>query len=638
MCGFVGYINLDGAPLCPDVLLGMTEAQVHRGPDSQAFCGLTFRDNVTLKSVTAGELKAGPLFEGGVGFNRLSIVDLSDKGSQPMVSVCGKYMLAYNGEIYNAFRLRDDLALLGYKFRSNTDSEVLLALLMEYGIDRTLELIDGMFAFVWVDLSKRTISLARDRLGIKPLYIFESEGMVAFSSEIKSFKRHPKFVGELDNDSIDEYLIFRFCAGERTLLKGVKEILPGTYTSIGVDGAKSKQYFDVSKEGNKDLFDSKDQAMIELERCLAAAVKDQLMGDVRMGCQLSGGIDSSMTTLFARQHFSASMDAFSIIFADERYNEEHWINQVTDATRADSHRYFFDAERASREIETASWHLDQPISVANALGIKQLAARASESVKVMLSGEGADELFCGYSRYHDLALATKLPPKRFGALPYLGPKLESRYAAHGSPIESFIASASVISEQAHERHKIKKSYRTVLDERLALLPSKGDPISAASIYDIKTYMVDLLNRQDKMTMAHSIENRVPFLDIRVVRLALSLPSHLKINAGFNNLIRPSKSTKYLLKELCSSKYDSKFAYRRKSGFALPMADLVFSSSFSDRVEDRYLPSIRARGLFDYRVIENAWRDGRRSHSNTDAKYLWPFLAFEAWAASFLDGD
>lgn len=635
MCGFTGFINLNNQPLKSHVLKQMTDIQAHRGPDDQGMVGFSlFKDQKI--NVIDNETAEFSHLHAGIGFNRLSILDLSKKGHQPMISGCGNYILAYNGETYNALSFRDELIAKGHPIQSHTDSEVILYLYIEYGIDKTLELLNGMFAFIIVDLKLRKSFIVRDQLGIKPMYICKTQNVLMFSSEIKSFTQHPDFKAELNSNHLDEYLLFRYCAHDRTLYKDVKQVPPGYYYEITEEKIEIKEYWSYTMVDKEDLIDPKD-ALEQLDQTFKESIKSQLMSDVLVGCQLSGGIDSSLVTTYAREFFNANMDTFSIVFSDQEYSEEEFITYVTNHTNSDSHRYQYSNQYAFENFFKATWHLDQPISIPNTIGIKRLAERAKENVTVLLSGEGADELFGGYSRYHDLSCRYNMNLKSYSKLPVIGSRIKSKYNLEQTPEDFFVMSSSALSTNDFNKFSVANDIETVVAQRKELFPSHGDLIKRASVYDLKTYMVDLLNRQDKMTMAHSVENRVPFLDKNMVDLVMKLPIEVLVKkcTDMRHLNKPNNYTKHILKQLAVKRFNTDFVYREKSGFPLPVNDLFLKTKMNELIEDQLLPGIKNRGVFDYKEVSKIWNN-KNDFSKGNLKNLWMFFAFETWAQTFLD--
>jgi asparagine synthase (glutamine-hydrolysing) len=635
MCGFTGFINLNNKPLNSRVLKAMTDIQAHRGPDDQGMVGFSLFKDLNV-DVIDNETAEFSHLHAGIGFNRLSILDLSKKGHQPMISNCGNYILAYNGETYNALSFREELIAKGHPIQSKTDSEVILYLYIEYGIDKMLELLNGMFAFIIVDLKQRKSFIVRDQLGIKPMYIYRTPSVFMFSSEIKSFTEHPDFKAELNTNHLDEYLLFRYCAHDRTLYKDVKQVPPGHYYEISADKVKVKEYWSYKIEHESDI-NLKDAVEL-LDTTFKESIKSQLMSDVLVGCQLSGGIDSSLVTTYAREFFNANMDTFSIVFSDKAYSEEEFINYVANHTNSDSHRYQYSNQYAFENFFKATWHLDQPISIPNTLGIKRLAERAKDNVTVLLSGEGADELFGGYSRYHDLSCRYNMNLKGYSKMPIIGSKIQNKYDLAQTPEDFFVMSSSAMSLKDFNTFSITNDIESVIAQRKELFPTEGDIIKRASAYDLNTYMVDLLNRQDKMTMAHSVENRVPFLDRNMVELVASLPSALLVKKCYDirQLNKSNTYTKHILKELGVKRFNTDFVYRKKSGFPLPVKDLFLKTKMNELIQDQLLPGIKSRGVFDFNAVSKIWNKKESEFSKSDIKNLWMFFAFETWAQTFID--
>ena len=366
MCGIAGFVNLDGAPASADVVAAMMHAIRHRGPDDRGQVRLSLR---------RGEVVADPrdaTADTGLGFHRLNILDLSDHGRQPMTNAAGTVVLACNGEVYNAFDFKAELAAAGFEFRSRTDTEVLLYLYEHLGLARMLERLNGMFAIVIADLRSHQVHLVRDHFGIKPLYWARAGTAVLFASEAKAFLAHPAFRAEIDDEHVDEQLAFRYVAGEASLLKGVRQLRPGHRMTITPDGVTTTRYWSIPDGTDKaDL--TREAAVERLDDVLRRSVRSQLLSDVAVGCQLSGGIDSSLVTTFARPHLGAGLDTFSIVFDDPKFSEEPWINEAATVASAASHRFTFSESSFIDPLADATWHMDQPISHPNSLGIWQLA-------------------------------------------------------------------------------------------------------------------------------------------------------------------------------------------------------------------------------------------------------------------------
>lgn len=619
MCGIAGFVNRDGAPADPAVLAAMTDTIRHRGPDDRGEMCLSIR---------------GGAPDTGIGFHRLNILDLSLHGHQPMANADGSVVLAFNGEIYNAFDFRPELEAAGYQFRSRTDTEVILYLYERYGLDGMLDRLNGMFAIVIADRRRHEVHLVRDHFGIKPMYWVDTGTSVLFASEAKAFLAHPAFRPEIDEANVDELLAFRYVAGETTIMKGVRQLRPGHRLRIAPDGVSTVRYWAVPDRPDKVSL-TRDAAVEQLDHLLRRSVKSQLLSDVKVGCQLSGGIDSSLVTVFARSHCAADLDTFSVVFADPKFSEDRWVTQAAAAARADSHRFMFTEASFLTPLERASWHMDQPISHPNSLGIWLLAQRSRELVTVLLSGEGADETFAGYTRffYAHLRPTYGRAAKTLAWVPSVGERLSRHF--DGDPVETFIRTTQFQPTAKLEALRPGADLAPALARRAALFAEgRADHLSNCLKYEMQTYLVDLLLRQDKMTMAHGLENRVPFLDRHVVEFARSLPAEHLVGVGVP-VTGGMRGTKVLVKDLARRSFDDAFVYRWKSGFSLPLAQYFRSAPFIEMMEERLLPGMQRRGLVDVAAVRSLWRRSLSAPSLTES--FWIPVSLELWAQQFIDG-
>lgn len=589
MCGFAGFVNLDGAPADAGVIEAMLHTLRHRGPDDRG---------QLLFSLRRGEVATNAATtDSAIGFHRLKILDLSDRGHQPMANPSGTAFLALNGEVYNAFDYQAELEAAGFTFRSRTDTEVLLYLYERYGLDGMLERLNGMFALVIADLRSRQVHVVRDHFGIKPLYWTQAGSTVLFASEAKAFLAHPAFVASIDEDHVDEQLAFRYVAGESTLLRNVRQLRPGHRLTISPGHTATHRYWSIPEFPEKSPL-SRATATDRLDTLLRQSVVSQLLSDVPVGCQLSGGVDSSLVTACASEHVPAQMHSFSVIFDDPKFSEEPWILDAATTAGVASHRFVFSETAFLDRLERASWHMDQPISHPNSLGIWLLAERAREHVTVLLSGEGADEVFGGYSRFVD--------PRRQTA-------------------ESFIQSTQLQPAEKLARLRPDANLAPALARRTSLFDEgTGDHLSNCLKYEMQTYLVDLLVRQDKMTMAHAVENRVPFLDRRVVEFARTLPAQHLIGS----------STKMIVKDLARRTFGDVFVDRPKSAFNLPLSQYFRSQRFTALMEEQLLPGMKQRGVVSEPAVRELWRRSLSAPALTEV--FWIPVALELWAQQFVD--
>ncbi|MEY4094675.1 MAG: hypothetical protein RLZZ53_1874 [Acidobacteriota bacterium] len=583
MCGLAGFVNLDGAPADHAVLSAMMRLVAHRGPDDRGTRMFSLRSHDAPDSA--------------FGFHRLAILDLSQQGHQPMANADGSVILVYNGEVYNAFDHKPLLEAAGYRFRSRSDAEVLLYLYEHVGLDGMLERLNGMFALAIADLRHRQVHLVRDHFGIKPLYWTQVGESVLFASEAKAFLAHPAFTPEVAGAFVDEQLAFRYVAGDATLMKGVKQLRPGHRLTIAGGGVATARYWSIpdvpaappTRAGEVD----------ELHALLQTSVRSQLVGDVPVGCQLSGGVDSSLVTAFARAE-GAAQNVFSVVFDDPKFSEAPWIEAAASITGAESHAGLFTAESFLDPLEDATWHMDQPISVPNSLGIWQLARHARPYATVLLSGEGADEVFAGYSRFQNASQLTA---------------------------DAFVLTTLFQRPSKLARLRPESNLPAVIERRAALFgEGQGDPLGRCVKYEMQTFLVDVLMRQDKMTMAHAVENRVPFLDRRVVEFARTL--------GAESLVGPG-GAKAIVKAVARRFFSDGFVDRPKAAFNLPLSQYFRSARFTALMEDQVLPGIRQRSLVSEPAVRALWKRALAAPAVTEV--FWIPVALELWAQQFLDG-
>ena len=578
-----------------------------------------------------GEVKGN--FEGVLGFNRLSILDLSSNGHQPMASPDNKVLLTLNGEIYNAFDFKEELIQWGFHFKSTSDTEVVLALYLKYGIDGVLDRLNGMFAIVIADLGSNTLFIARDRFGIKPMYYISTGETFAFSSELKSFRYIDNFKFRLAEEQLDEYLLFRNNL-HGTLFKEILTLKPGHYLSFThAHGLVINRYFDINNYSRSSEVSGDIGAYGKrLEGWLSKSVQSQLMSDVKLGCQLSGGIDSSLVTWLAnRNSNNGNFEAVSIIFNDQRFSEEKYINRVTENLSIPSHKFLLDSDYYFDNIERATWHLESPLNHPNTVAIYKLSQRAKEYVTVLLSGEGADEVFGGYSRFYDLSFPFQTRRLMHEIKKNLmHPFNLTYYFDH--EYRAMMATAFIEPDLAKKLRMGFRQEKATSDRRSLYRSLSGSLFDRQVKYEMLSYLPDLLIRQDKMSMAHSIENRVPFLDNEMVENSFTIPEKYlllrKSPEGFN-------TEKYLLKKMTAGTFGNDFAFREKMGFGIPVKEFFLNNKFTEYLNDKILPGIRGRGLFNIELV-SGWLSDLGNLKYNELEALWVVVSSEIWASLYLD--
>lgn len=634
MCGITGYINTnDNRINSTAVIRKMLTAQKHRGPDDSGIMAFNLKNQTTKEFIHQETQEINEAFEGMLGFNRLSILDLSKNGHQPMCSPDGKVILLLNGEIYNAFDLKPALVADGCKFKSTTDTEVVLYLYLKYGFEVMVRKLNGMFAIIVVDLRESKLYIARDRFGIKPMYYYNKNGVLAFSSELKSFYALDGFKAELNKDLLDEYLIFRNTL-HSTLIKDVNSIEPGHYyTYTGAGNFNVTKYFAIN-DYNRDISNgSFAHEMDKLQEVLKASVQSQLMSDVKLGCQLSGGVDSSLVTWLAKEIKQDNLlESVSVVFENQLVTEKPFIDKVAKQLDIVSHQFPMDSDYYLQQLQKACWHFEQPINHPNTIGIYLLAQKAREYVTVLLSGEGADEVFGGYGRFYSVMFPYS-NKKFFSGLKKSLANPLAYIRQYSKPFTRANLDAAFMTTAMARSLKPDFSYSKATHKRRAIYDTlTGSVFDKQVKYDMSTFLPDLLIRQDKMSMAHSIENRVPFLDNDVVAHSFKIP----VNFLIKRKAAESKNTeKYILKKLCAKVFGDDFAFRDKMGFGIPLREFMGKPRFNTYLREQVLPGLQKRNLLNTAKIE-FWINNIGSISFAELDALWVVVSLEIWMQQFID--
>ena len=640
MCGFVGYINRNLNQIDPFMVKKMMQLQHHRGPDDSGLAlfssnnkfSFTYSQNDLENLNTKDDISK---YNGGIGFNRLSVIDITKNGHQPMANADKTIYITFNGEIYNAFQLKNELIDSSYNFKSKTDTEIILVLYEKYGLEFTLKKLNGMFAICILDLRKNKIFLARDRFGIKPLYYIFNENFFSFSSEIKSFLAINNFKFKLNKDHLSEYFIFKYLAPPNTLISEVNLLLPGEFIVFENNQIKKKIYYDFQNFDKK--IDIKDNKLKVFEEKFKLSVKSQLMSDVSLGCQLSGGIDSSLITLFAKK-FTNKIETFSILFKEKNLSEEIYIKKVINDLDLTNYSSEFNYKNFYNDLCNSIWFFDAPLSQINSVGIFNLAKLAKSRVKVLLSGEGADEIHGGYPRFTRLNifnLLNKLLQKNL--LPSAIISKRFKIFEFNKIFNLNLNDIIILLSSAHSFKDIsnlipKINFLNGLDSRREMISKIKLPNKQKSlIYEMKTFMHDLFIKQDKMTMASSIENRVPFLDNDLVDYSLSNLAYSNFDYSYFSNI--SKNTKKYLKKISTKYFGKSFTYRPKSGFSFPLKKILRNNDFRNSIEEEVIPQIEKNNLYDFNKILKIWNNIDKS-SSSELELLFTIIVFEIWLKKF----
>ncbi|HUR33060.1 MAG TPA: asparagine synthase (glutamine-hydrolyzing) [Vicinamibacterales bacterium] len=639
MCGIAGLVSFDGLPPDADVTATrMRDVIAHRGPDE---AGL-YCDGVAA-----------------LAHRRLSIVDLST-GQQPLANEDGRVRVVFNGEIYNHAEIRRELEGLGHRYRTRSDTETIVHAYEQWG-DDAVDRFRGMFAFAIWDARKRRLLLVRDRMGIKPLYWVRAGNTLVFGSEIKAVLASGLIRPEANVAAIPELLSTRYVSGAETMFSGVNKLLPGHRLVFERGDVRIRQYWDIPSGGQDSEFGSqnagsrKSAGFVERFReLLQESVRVRLMSEVPLGMFLSGGIDSSAIGALMARMVDRPIKTFSVGFNDRAFSELGYARQVATAIGADPHEVVIDDRDFFGALPRLVWHEDEPIAHPSSVPLYFVSRLAREHVTVVLTGEGSDELLAGYGKYARISLNWRagtiyermLPRavRQFvatSAIPML-PGKAGRMARR-----SFLA-----MDRTPEAMYLDNFAAIRLDEQRSLLtarmpqdlashraygssmawfnrPPAGSTLLTRLLYaDMKTYLVELLMKQDQMSMATSIESRVPFLDHKLVEFAATMPDEMKL-AGW--------TTKRVLREAMKGVLPESILSRPKMGFPVPFARWTreqWNGSVADVLLDR---RSRERGLIDPAATAALLRDHQAGRTDGWDR-LWMLLNLELWFRTFIDGD
>ena len=628
MCGIAGIVATDGLQE-DDLARGerMRDILSHRGPDGAG----THSDAHAL-----------------LAHRRLSIVDLAG-GHQPLANEDGTVWVTYNGEIYNHADVRAALEGKGHRYRTKSDTETIVHAYEEWG-DDCVHRFRGMFAFAIWDARARRLLLARDRLGVKPLYWAHVGSRLLFASEIKSILESGLVAARPNETAIPEVLATRSTSGSDTLFCGIFKLLPGHRLIFEHGTIRTEQYWDLPLDGpDPELEDLSEDVIVEQFReLLQESVRLRLMADVPLGMFLSGGIDSSAVAALMAREVNRPIDTFSVAFADREFSELDYARQVARAIGANSHEVVIDATDFFRMLPRLIWHEDEPIAHPSSVPLHFVSALARQHVKVVLTGEGADELLAGYGKYPRALFNWRAggvyervvpSPLRRAVASRVVTRMPGRLGRYAR--RSFLAmprrpDAMFLDNFAgmplHVQHELMRGrgdtnpYGPSLDH-FARVNGTSTVLQRLLYTDVKTYLVELLMKQDQMSMSASIESRVPFLDHRLVEFAARLPERLKLR-GF--------TTKRILRKAVRGLLPDSILTRRKMGFPVPFAQWM-RDGWNDVARDVLLDRrSRERGLIDTAAVAALLRDhqdGRRNGGDA----IWALLNLELWYRTFIDG-
>lgn len=638
MCGFAGFFYSSRFPAeAEQLLLAMGQAIQTRGPDS---ADVWFDNNDRI----------------GLSHRRLAILDLSAAGAQPMHSESGRYVISFNGEIYNHLDMRAELEQLlpSKQWQGHSDTETLLAAIEQWGLVSVLQRCIGMFALALWDKQAKQLSLVRDRLGEKPLYFGWQSEVLLFGSELKAFYQHPDFSAEINRDAICLLMRHNYIPAPHSIYKNIAKLLPGTIATISSGSRKitTTHYWSAldSRNDTESDTDTEQEYLDNLEQVLKKAVKRQMMSDVPLGAFLSGGIDSSLIVSLMQSQTEQKVKTFSIGFMQKQYNEAEFAGAVAEYLGTDHQELYVSEQDILAAVPKLADIYDEPFADSSQLPTYLVCKMARQHVTVALSGDGGDELFCGYTRYTTaqqlwyrlaslplwlrqsaafslslipatwLNVFTPLIPKRFG-IALLGDKLHK--------------AAALLRAQSFDQLYIQLVSHTLAPESLvlaatepstplreaAVLVNSDDPLKRAMAFDSVSYLPDdILVKVDRAGMANSLETRVPLLDHTVYEFAATTPLSYKLYQG---------KTKWALRKILYRYVPEHLIERPKKGFSVPLAEWLRGPLKSWADDLLHTETLRKQGFFDAQRVELLWHQHLSGERNWQA-ILWNILMFQLW--------
>jgi asparagine synthase (glutamine-hydrolysing) len=619
MCGIAGYFGSGNQ----NILNQMIDIIKHRGPNNT---GIFCNDKI------------------GLAHARLSIIDTSTKGNQPMSDQNKKVWITFNGEIYNFSELKQELKQDGIKFQSNSDTEVLIYLYKKYNVN-FLQKINGMFALCIYDAKKEEIILARDRFGKKPLYWGIFKNTLIFGSELKALTAHPDFIKKIDINSLNKYLQFEYIPTPHTIIENTFKLEPGTYLKFDGQKIEKNKYWDIKFNKNQDIKEK--EALKELNREINQSVKKRLISDVPLGVFLSGGLDSSAICYYAQKNSTKKINTFSIGFEEKSFDESNYARQVAKHLQTNHHEKIFSIKECLNVIPEIFSKLDEPMADSSILPSYLLAKFAREKIIVSLGGDGGDELFCGYDTFvaeKHINIYKKLPKLIQASLEKNASKLPTSFSniSLDFKIKKFLSGVNVQNQHRHHIWLGSFSY----EERKQLLKKNiWDTVKNTNEFEdidnywaqtdnhwdklillyLRTYLMDdILVKADRASMFNSLELRSPFLDFELADFVNSLPQAFKYKG---------RHTKYLFKKLLENKLPKEIIYRKKKGFGIPIAEWLCTDLKPLTLEMLSEKRIKEQGLFNYKYIKQLLED-HFSHKKDNRKPIWTLLVFQLWYENF----
>lgn len=644
MCGITGFIQYKGgaqdsiAARCRS----MADTISHRGPD-------------------AGGVWVDPSFPIALGHRRLSIIDLSEAGAQPMLSASGRYALSFNGEIYNFARLRKELEPFDYPFRGHSDTEVILAAVEHLGVEKSVGKLEGMFALAVWDRETRCLWLARDRAGKKPLYYGWCGDSFLFGSELKALRRHPDFEHELDRDALGQYIQYGWVAQPHSIYRKIRKLPPGSLLKLSAKdpawSARPDTFWsaaEVAEKGERNRFQgSFEDAVEQLDLILRGSVEDRMVADVELGALLSGGIDSSTIVALMQGMSDRPVKTFSIGFWEEKYNEAEYAAAVAKHLHTDHYEMYVTPDQALDVVEHLPTMYDEPFADSSQIPTYLVCKLAHEHVKVVLTGDGGDEQLAGYRRYknclkhwHEIKRMPRPARHLLGSLTGALSKASWRWAGKHVDREMTVPrwtrklakigqrSCNWSADTPQEILANKFNKCVAVDQFVPGASDPHTPLSDPSYwvdmqdplfsmlhYDYAGYLPDdILVKVDRASMAVSLEARAPLLDSRVLEFAWSLPREYLFDGQHGKRVLRNLLTRYVPRSLID---------RPKRGFSVPVKEWL-GGPLRDWVEELISEkALSEQGIFDAKSVRDAWHQHLYGWAN-HSELMWSVLMFQAW--------
>lgn len=642
MCGILGQINFNKKiNINTELFKQSLDLQAHRGPDDSDI----YREKEII-----------------FGHRRLSIIDLNSHAKQPMVSTCGNYVLVFNGEIYNYQEIKAELLKKEYKFHTISDTEVLLNAFIEYGIDCIQQFI-GMFAFSIYDKTKDELYIVRDRLGIKPLYYTKDDDKLIFSSEIKSILKLDDKEKKINKDAISSYMSFRYPILNDTFFKGINSLAPAHYIKVKDTKMDFVEYWNVADKFHEQQNDKGEEYYItQAKELLESAVKYRMISDVPFGAFLSGGVDSSVITALMAKNSNTQIKTFTIGFEEVGFNEFEYANMVASQYNTNHKEIILSGKDYISTMENLIEYKDAPLSVPNEVPLYLMSKELKKYITVVLSGEGADEIFGGYGRI----FRSPYDLERIKNIDNLNLTDEEKRDLS----KNFIKKYSVENFNSDIEHFINIYSYTSFEDKKSLLNSSFDlesieeklinkfmiyfdELKNESYYNKlmytfeKIHIVGLLHRVDMTTMAASVEARVPFVDHRLVEFAFTIPLKYKLKWNSEKSKEESKTLmsdkiseihdtpKYILKKSFEDTLPNEVLYRKKMGFPVPLNDW-FGGHFNDYAKEVLLSKeAKERGIYNIENIEKWLNSNKLSQDHSFAMKIWMLINLEIFCKKYL---